>query len=318
MPAVSVIIPVYDVEQFIARCARSLFEQTLQDVEFIFIDDCTPDHSIDVMQKVLEEYPGRKEQVVVYRMSHNSGQAKVRMQGISLATGDYVINCDSDDEVNRDAYRIMYEKAVAEGLDTVTCNYMVVKEDGGRTLHSLYAPCGKEIDDILWGKIMGALWGRMFRRTLLTNLVPPVGNMTEDVLISIQALCHSERIGYVQEPLYYYYLRNSSISLASGKDADIVRWKAFYANSRLLVEILTERYGYDVNSSSLIFFKYRTRAHLQKYVHIPECYKMWRNTFPEIDRRFIFTPGIPFDAKIWFVLIHLHLYHPWKVITGKA
>ena len=95
MPAVSVIIPVYKVEPYMARCARSLFSQTMEDLEFIFIDDCSPDRSIDVMREVLEEFPERKDQVVVYRMPRNSGQAAVRMQGLALARGEYVIHCDT-------------------------------------------------------------------------------------------------------------------------------------------------------------------------------------------------------------------------------
>ncbi len=63
MPAVSVIIPVYKVEPYIARCARALFSQTMEDLEFIFVDDCTPDASIAVMQEVLQEFPKRKERV---------------------------------------------------------------------------------------------------------------------------------------------------------------------------------------------------------------------------------------------------------------
>lgn len=60
MPKVSIIIPVYGVEKYIERCSRSLFEQTLDDLEYLFIDDCTPDKSIDVLKNILEEYPNRK------------------------------------------------------------------------------------------------------------------------------------------------------------------------------------------------------------------------------------------------------------------
>ena len=58
MPKVSVIIPVYGVEKYIERCARSLFEQTLDDIEYIFVDDCTPDNSISVLKNVIKSYPG--------------------------------------------------------------------------------------------------------------------------------------------------------------------------------------------------------------------------------------------------------------------
>ena len=81
MPKVSVIVPVYGVEKYMERCARSLFEQTLDDIEYLFIDDCTPDRSIEILQQVLEEYPHRKPQVTIHRMEQNSGQAAVRKWG---------------------------------------------------------------------------------------------------------------------------------------------------------------------------------------------------------------------------------------------
>ena len=67
-PKVSVIIPVYGVEKYIARCARSLFGQTLQNIEYIFVNDCTPDNSIKLLCEVLEQYPQRKEQVAVQEL----------------------------------------------------------------------------------------------------------------------------------------------------------------------------------------------------------------------------------------------------------
>ena len=75
MPKVSVIIPVYGVEKYISRCARSLFEQTLDDIEYIFVDDCTKDNSIGVLQEVLEQYPQRREQTRIVKLLVNSGQA---------------------------------------------------------------------------------------------------------------------------------------------------------------------------------------------------------------------------------------------------
>ena len=86
MPKVSIIIPVYGVEKYIERCARSLFEQTLDDIEYLFIDDSTPDRSIDILKRVLENYSHRKSQVNIHRREQNSGQAIVRNWGMQNAT----------------------------------------------------------------------------------------------------------------------------------------------------------------------------------------------------------------------------------------
>ena len=127
MPKVSVLVPVYGVEKYIERCARSLFEQTMDDIEFIFVDDCTPDHSIEILKSVIEEYRLRfaekKYEVRIERLPTNSGLAAVRRHGIQLATGDYIINCDSDDWVDVTMYEKMYNKAIEEDADMVVCDY---------------------------------------------------------------------------------------------------------------------------------------------------------------------------------------------------
>jgi glycosyltransferase involved in cell wall biosynthesis len=314
MPAVSVIIPVFKVELYIERCARSLFQQTLGDIEYIFVDDCSPDRSIAIVRDVLEDYPERKNQVRFYHMSKNSGLAAVRYYGYTVATGDYVIACDSDDDVDTSAYQRMYDVATTNDLDIVLCDYWAVK-DGIQTAKSMYSQPGTEVDSLLVGKTMGSLWCRMFRRSLLNGVEAAVGAMSEDLVISVQAHIKATRIGYISEPLYYYFLRNSSITWTPGLVADLSRWKSSYSNAKLLVDLLVNRYGLDGNRPSIVFYKYRNRAALKKYVHMPEYYQKWRQTFPEIDCRFLVTGGIPLIEKFWFILIHLRLYHPWKMMT---
>ena len=87
MPKVSVIVPVYKVEKYIEKCVRSLFGQTLDDIEYIFVNDCTPDASMEVLQNVLEEYPARKSQVKIFNHTINTGQSGARRDGMRMATG---------------------------------------------------------------------------------------------------------------------------------------------------------------------------------------------------------------------------------------
>lgn len=314
MPAVSVIIPVYQVEPYMARCARSLFGQTLKDLEFIFIDDCTPDRSMTIMQEVLEEFPERKAQVRAFRMPQNSGQAKVRMQGISMATGDYVMHCDSDDELDTAACRQMYEKAVAENLDIVSCDFVRIFPDGKKIVISQVSKPGQELADVLFNRVWGSLWCRLIRRPLLAGIVPPEGNLCEDVVITCQAICNARHFGYVQEVLYHYYVRESSAMFSYHLDS--VR-NGILANANILIRVLRDTYHFSDKAPAIVYYKYNNRRYLMPKVHIATYYEKWRNTFPEIDRYFLFVPGIPLDTKFWFVLIHLHLYHPWKRVSSS-
>ena len=79
-PKVSIIVPIYRVEEYIERCAESLFAQTFDDIEYIFVDDCSPDKSVEILQRTLEKYPHRKRLTRIERLSSNSGQAAVRRQ----------------------------------------------------------------------------------------------------------------------------------------------------------------------------------------------------------------------------------------------
>lgn len=317
MPAVSVIIPVYKVEPYVNRCVCSLFGQTLEDMEFIFVDDCSPDNSIEIIQRVLEnEYPQRKHQVKFFRMPVNSGQAAVRVKGLELATGDYVIYCDSDDMVDVDIYRQMYEKAIECDCGVVTCDIRML---GIKEPRVLKHECerGREVADILLGKVWGSVCCRMIKRELWDNMIPPLGDMWEDMVLSIQALAKCKSFGYIPIPLYLYYRRPTSISFTDGVYASLRRWEDIYANAQLIVKFLNDRRFVEWNDTDMIAFKYRCRSQLLPYVHIPEYYKKWRNTFPEIDRKYLWAREISLEDKFWFVLIHLRLYHFVKTIAGR-
>ena len=125
-PKVSVIIPVYNVEKYMEKCCRSLFGQTLENMEFIFVDDCTPDNSISVIESVLQEYPQRKSQVKITHHDKNRGLPSARNTGLGLAQGNYIIHCDSDDWVAPFMYEKMYARAVAENADIVWCDILAV------------------------------------------------------------------------------------------------------------------------------------------------------------------------------------------------
>ena len=314
MPAVSVIIPVYKVEPYMARCARALFGQTMQDLEFIFVDDCSPDRSMDIMMEVLEEYPERKGQVRCLRLPRNGGLAHARLAGVSLAQGDYVAHCDSDDALDTRAYQLMYEKAVAEDLDIVTCDFRLVNLKKARVQSNVSEP-GREIADILTGKVWGTVWSRMFKRELWTDMALPEGDMWEDVVFSVIATSRARRIGHMGIPLYTYYRRITSISFEEGLAGALKRWESLRNNVKQVLDYLA-RTGVEVGADETVWFKYRSRDPLIPYVQIPEYYRKWRDTYPEIEPVFLRTKAIPTETKFWFILIHLHLYYPWKRLAG--
>ena len=119
--SISAIIPIYNVSKYIERCTRTLMEQSFQNVEFIFVNDCTPDNSIEILRNTLRDYPHRHPFVKIINNPKNLGLAATRFVGMSEAKGDYVWHCDSDDWVEKDMLQKMYDKAIIEDADIVCC-----------------------------------------------------------------------------------------------------------------------------------------------------------------------------------------------------
>lgn len=242
MPKVSVIIPVYGVEKYIERCARSLFEQTLDDIEYLFIDDCTPDRSIEILNKVLKEYPNRQSQIVIHRMEQNSGQAAVRKWGIENATGEFIIHCDSDDWVNINAYKSCYDNALFNNSDIVFFDYDVT--DGIH--HSLnrrsfstnkYYIIGK----LLSGQLMGSLWGMLVKKSLYKGVkYYPADNFCEDLVLSIQLVNTGIRYSYIEASFYYYFQSDLSITAKGTLEKTLSSFHQIYNNTELIISYLKD------------------------------------------------------------------------------
>ena len=93
MKKISLLIPIYGVENYIEQCARSLFSQSYTSIEYIFVDDCTKDRSIEILQSVMEDYPDRKEDILLIRHEHNKGLGAARRTAFEAATGEYIMKC---------------------------------------------------------------------------------------------------------------------------------------------------------------------------------------------------------------------------------
>lgn len=123
IPLVSVIVPIYGVERFIEQCVRTLMDQTLRDIEYVFVDDCTPDNSMEILGRVIQDYPYRKGHVKVLHNKKNQGIALTRKTGIKECTGEYIIQVDPDDYVSLDYCEKLYATASKKHADIVWCDF---------------------------------------------------------------------------------------------------------------------------------------------------------------------------------------------------
>lgn len=207
-PKVSVIIPIYNVEKYIERCVRSLMEQTLEDIEYIFINDCTPDSSMVVLQRVLIDYSSRISQVKILNHEINKGLATVRNTGLKVAKGEYIIHCDSDDWVEKNMYKEMYDKAQETNADIVVSDFYNEYLNHSVIQKQPYPNDGLEaVRQMLAGNLHCGTWNKLIRRELYSknDIHFPDGiNMWEDVLTTIPLCYYASNIIYIPKAYYHY------------------------------------------------------------------------------------------------------------------
>lgn len=222
MITVSICVPVYGVERYIERCARSVFEQTYDNIEYIFVDDCSPDHSIDILKNVIKEYPARKHNVRIVRHEHNRGLAAARNTAIDNAEGEFVLHVDSDDYIPSDYVSLLASKQ-SDGNHDIVVNKVVKIINGKKNPWPIEVNPDKKayLRDILSRKTVARVAGKLIRRSLYVDHsirnVEGINN-SEDFQVYSQLLYYANSIGVERKAEYMYDLGNSNSYSNSHKE----------------------------------------------------------------------------------------------------
>ncbi len=209
---VSILVPLYGVERYVERCARSLFEQSFDEIEFIFVDDCSPDRSADVVERVLAEYPERQAATQIIRNSENVGVSASRNRALESATGRFVIFVDGDDWVAPEMVEELVLRQIEYSSDIVMSNYFEVDGEAVQLVNS--APIGGRRGSLrivasqsfaLPNRVWGLL---MCREVIERNNVRFDERVTmgEDFIFLVKVLYFSKSISFINKGLYYYRL----------------------------------------------------------------------------------------------------------------
>lgn len=313
-PKVSIIIPIYGVELYIERCARSLFEQTLDDMEYIFIDDCTPDNSVHILENVLSEYPNRKSQTKIIRMPTNSGVAAVRRHGIQLVKGKYIIHCDSDDWVEPNMYEDMYNAAISKNFDITICDYYESLSIIKHNHISQIIPYNIDllIRGLILGKIHGSLCNKLVKRELyLKKIIYPQYNMQEDLTILLQLMNHAKSVIHIQRPYYHYYVNHNSITRSDDFYNILKKGNDAINNYRIIETIFKGTHNNELNN-----LKLRIKNSCAIISGSKKGYKEWKQIFPELSLRDIISKHLSFKDLVIYILANMRLFDKVKKITS--
>ncbi len=211
-PLISVIVPIYKVEQYLDRCVQSIVDQTYKNLEIILVDDGSPDNC----PEMCDAWAQKDKRIKVIH-KQNGGLSDARNAGMKIASGQYMAFIDGDDYIAPEMYQLLSECILNDNSDIAACGIEMVFEDG--TAPRPLTPKGRfvlERDAAMQAVIREfplkqPVWYKLYKADLIRNIYFPVGKYHEDVFWTWQAIAQAKKVSVFDTPCYYYVQRSGSI-----------------------------------------------------------------------------------------------------------
>lgn len=322
MMKVSVIVPIYKVEQFITKCAESLLAQTLEDIELIFVDDASPDRSVDLLQACLDAHPEWKDRVKILRHECNKGLPAARNSGLSVASGEYVFHCDSDDFVEPDMLESLYGYAKDRQADIVWCDWWLSFKHNERYMSQPnYGTPQEAVRGMLSGAMKFTVWNKLVKRSLYqTNAITfPAGyGMGEDMTMIMLFAC-ATKVAYLPKAFYHYVKLNTGSFTQTYTERHCTELQY---NVQRISDFLHARFGDELDQYVAFLkldvkFPFLISASQKKY-------RMWKEWYPEANQYILRNKSISFRSRFiqwcaWkgqFWMVWLYYIFVQKIVYG--
>lgn len=213
---VSVIIPVYNVAQYVKQCLQSVLDQSYDNIEIIVIDDCGTDDSIAIVESIKEKYQGEKT-IKILHHDHNRGLSAARNTGIKEAKGEWVYFLDSDDWISPDCIEILVKTATqTDGIEMAVADYEA--SDGMRVPGNMLLDDGVYTKDIykffINEQFYTPVWNKLVKKEFIISrsLLFEEGLIHEDNLWSFCSACVMKKLAIINKVTYYYLIRSNSLA----------------------------------------------------------------------------------------------------------
>ena len=301
MIELSVIIPFFNAERTIVRCAKSLFSQDKRDgIEFIFVDDGSTDGSVEALKSTISDFPDLHGNIRIIQNDVNTGSACSRERGTAAARGEFVIHCDADDWVDADIYSTLLYEAGKNDADIACCSF--VSEYPGKSKAEYINPDKfPGLTELPLDTLHFSLCNKIVRRSLITDndlhFFPGI-NCWEDLGMMTRVFAMTDKITVTNRPLYHYkrHPKQSQTTTDMGKVlADHLKMaealESWYENCKCKtpeLEFLIEHIKFE---SKIKMLRGGNRDP-----------RRWKSTFPESNKLMMSYPGIPLYYKIAFLL----------------
>lgn len=292
---VSIIVPIYGVEKYIERCVRSLLEQTYENIEYIFVNDETLDNSIQKLNEVIKLYPHRCKHIKILSHKENKGLPAARNTGLSVATGDYIFHCDSDDWIEKDMIQSLCNKVTQESADIVWCDWYLSFEKNERYMtQPRYTTPIDALKGILSGVMKYNVWNKLVKRSLYeeNHIQFPTGHGMGEDMTMIKLFACANKVAYLSKAYYHYVKLNGEAytNTFSLRHLEDIRY-----NVDNTILFLKERYNNELNDY-ISFFKLSV-----KYPFIisdkRKIHELWNEWYPESNKYIALNPNFSWRSK---------------------
>jgi glycosyltransferase involved in cell wall biosynthesis len=262
---ISIIIPVYKVEAYLAKCIESIINQTYTELEIILVDDGSPDQC----GKICDDYAKKDARIHVIHKK-NEGVARARNDGLEYASGDYISFIDSDDWIAENAYELLLQNLKKYNVDCAVGGCVTVDDKDGvlTPREHTYGPvrCEDSLEAMKHVLLSGsAVWNRLFKRKIFEELRFPVGRINDDEVVALRAYSKCRKIVFLNQDMYYYRIRSNSITTSSFS----MRQMDVYYNSIDNMEFIKKNYPVLLPCAEYKFIK----AMLYCYVNLRKLEK---------------------------------------------
>ena len=209
MKKISIIIPVYNVEKYLERCLDSVLNQSYKNLEIILINDGSTDNSLDICLKY-----AKKDNRIKLINQNNSGISEVRNKGLEAAKGEYIAFVDSDDVIDKDMFKTLYNNLLKYDSDISSCNYKIfhnkINFDKEEYYNKIFTKEESLKDIISNGVLTNFLWNKLFKKELFNNIKFPKNMIYEDMYVMPKIIEKTTKIVYTNQILYGYFQRENS------------------------------------------------------------------------------------------------------------
>lgn len=322
MPKVTVISPIYKVENFIERAVESMLSQTLDDIEYIFVDDCTPDKSIEVLESVIAKYPERRNSIKIIHHEVNKGLPAARNTGLEHATGDYVFHWDSDDYAEPAMLEEMYNYAISHSLDIVWCDWFLTFEKNERYMEQpSYTNPMDALKAMLSGTMKYNVWNKLTRRCLFRDngiLFPSGYNMGEDMTMML-LFAHAKKVAHFPKAFYHYVKLNTNAYSKTYSEKHLEELKH---NVKIIEQDLNNLFG-ETLMKEIAFLKLEAKFPFLLSGD-NKRYSLWKKWYPEANKYIMKNKNNSMRSRIiqWCawkdldIVVYLYRFLIERVIYG--